>query len=72
MLRITVLTWLQSMGHTGVMASLYSAPPYLVALGFLVIGGTIGDYTRRRLPIVIVQTSLGIAGLACKAFCALL
>ncbi|KAI1608869.1 major facilitator superfamily domain-containing protein [Exophiala viscosa] len=53
-----------AMGHSGVMASLYSAPPYLVGLGFLIIGGTLGDYFKRRLPIILVQTTLGTIGLA--------
>ncbi|KAK5173515.1 uncharacterized protein LTR77_002196 [Saxophila tyrrhenica] len=52
------------MGYSGVMAALYSAPPYLVGLGFLLIGGFVADKIHRRLPIIIVQTSLGIVGLA--------
>jgi len=55
------------MGHSGIMASLYSAPPYLVGLGFLIIGSTIGDYFKRRLPIILVQTALGTLGLARKS-----
>ncbi|KAL1984538.1 hypothetical protein VTN96DRAFT_9038 [Rasamsonia emersonii] len=46
------------------MANLYSAPPYIVGLGFLIIGGAIGDYFHFRLPIIVVQTCLGILGLA--------
>ena len=62
----SMLTISQAMGHSGVMASLYSAPPYLVGLGFLIIGGTLGDHFKRRLPIILVQTSLGTIGLARK------
>lgn len=54
----------QDAGYTGLMANLYSAPPYIVGLGFLIIGGAIGDYFHFRLPIIVVQTCLGILGLA--------
>ncbi|KIX08698.1 uncharacterized protein Z518_03355 [Rhinocladiella mackenziei CBS 650.93] len=59
-----VPTILTSMGYTGLQANLHSAPPYAVAAGVLWVGSYIADKTKRRLPLIIVQTCLAILGLA--------
>jgi hypothetical protein len=52
------------LGYSGLDATLHSAPPYLVACGFLWITSFLADHIHRRLPIIIVQASIGITGLA--------
>ncbi|KAJ9633632.1 hypothetical protein H2204_006838 [Knufia peltigerae] len=52
------------LGYSGLQANLYSAPPYLVAVGFLLLSSYFADRMQRRLPLVIIQGCIGIVGLA--------
>jgi len=54
----------QSLGYSGLQANLHSAPPYMVAVGFLAISSYAADKMQRRLPIIIIQACISILGLA--------
>lgn len=61
---VSHIPYLITTGHGTFGGIAILSPPHLVGLGFLVIGGTIGDYFKRRLPVILVQTSFAIISLA--------
>ena len=53
---------LDNMGYSGLTATLYSAYPYLATIGLLGIGSYISDTTHRRIPVIVAQLALELAG----------
>ena len=49
------------------MAILYAAPPYLVAIGALLLSSFVADKMKMRLPLIIFQATVAITGLACQS-----
>ncbi|VUC37779.1 unnamed protein product [Clonostachys rosea] len=53
----------QGLGHSGLQATLHSAPPYAASIGMLILTAFIGDKLRMRAPIIISLALLTLIGM---------